>query len=210
MPRCKAKSKQTGEQCQKNAVPGYEVCRYHGGATPRGVASANFKHGRYSKYLPKGMLETYQQSLQDANLLSLKEEIALIDSRMGEVLEKAGQGMDGRLWLNFEAAMLDLRTGLAGDIDALKQGVITLDRLIKQGSSAYQQWSELRELIDQRRKLVESQRKYILEQQYSLTMEETLSLVAGIQHAIKAHVQDKQTLIAISEAVAELLYRPAE
>ncbi len=28
--RCKAKSKQTGEQCRNWAKPGYPVCRFHG------------------------------------------------------------------------------------------------------------------------------------------------------------------------------------
>jgi hypothetical protein len=48
--RCKARSKQTGERCKAWAAPGREVCRHHGGKTPRGLASPSFKHGLYSKW----------------------------------------------------------------------------------------------------------------------------------------------------------------
>jgi hypothetical protein len=30
--QCKAISKQTGKQCKRKAIPGGEVCRYHGGS----------------------------------------------------------------------------------------------------------------------------------------------------------------------------------
>ena len=50
--RCGAQlRKRPGQYCRK---PGMENgrCKLHGGATPRGIASANFKDGRYSKHLP--------------------------------------------------------------------------------------------------------------------------------------------------------------
>ena len=32
---CSARSKQTGKQCRKPAIPGGTVCRFHGGAAPQ-------------------------------------------------------------------------------------------------------------------------------------------------------------------------------
>jgi glucans biosynthesis protein len=48
-PRCHAKSKRTGKQCQAPAVRGYNVCRMHGarGGAPEGNNNA-LKHGYYS------------------------------------------------------------------------------------------------------------------------------------------------------------------
>lgn len=40
MIRCKALSKQRGEQCRNAVVPGLEVCRFHGGATKRAKAKS--------------------------------------------------------------------------------------------------------------------------------------------------------------------------
>lgn len=33
--RCTAKSRTSGQQCRKKAIPGGTVCRYHGGAAPQ-------------------------------------------------------------------------------------------------------------------------------------------------------------------------------
>ena len=46
--RCKAKSKRTGQQCKQSAMPGYEVCYYHGAGAgpPKGNMNA-LKHGAY-------------------------------------------------------------------------------------------------------------------------------------------------------------------
>ena len=62
--RCKATSKQTGEQCRNWAKPGYQVCRFHGAGgrpdvmpkkpptakVPKGNQNAR-KHGAYSARL---------------------------------------------------------------------------------------------------------------------------------------------------------------
>lgn len=50
-PRCKAKSKQTGQACRAPAVRGYRVCRMHGagGGAPEGKRNGNFKHGGRTK-----------------------------------------------------------------------------------------------------------------------------------------------------------------
>ncbi len=86
--RCHAHNRK-GEQCRKPAVPGRTVCHYHGGKTPVGAAAPAFKHGRYSKYLPKRWLERYEAALANPDLLALKDEIALIDLRIADLVEGA-------------------------------------------------------------------------------------------------------------------------
>jgi hypothetical protein len=50
-PRCKAKSKRTGQRCRAPAVRGRPVCRMHGagGGAPRGKRNGNFRHGGRTK-----------------------------------------------------------------------------------------------------------------------------------------------------------------
>jgi hypothetical protein len=51
MIRCSARGKQSGNPCRQPVVPGRQVCYYHGGASPRGLASPHWKHGRDSRAL---------------------------------------------------------------------------------------------------------------------------------------------------------------
>jgi glucans biosynthesis protein len=46
-PRCRARSKRTGNRCKAPAVYGYRVCRMHGakGGAPAGKRNGAYKHG---------------------------------------------------------------------------------------------------------------------------------------------------------------------
>ena len=89
MNRCKAKTKQTGKRCKRSPTPGREVCRLHGGATPRGIDSPHFKHGRYSKAMPDRLIEKYETARNDPDLITMRDDIALIDTRIMDQLELA-------------------------------------------------------------------------------------------------------------------------
>lgn len=49
-PRCRAKSKRSGERCKCAAVRGKNVCRMHGAyaGAPRGPSHGMYKHGRFT------------------------------------------------------------------------------------------------------------------------------------------------------------------
>ncbi len=47
--RCRARSKQTGEQCKQLAVAGRETCHWHGGKSLRGRQHPAYKHGERSQ-----------------------------------------------------------------------------------------------------------------------------------------------------------------
>lgn len=81
--RCKATSKRTGERCKNPAVTGYDVCRLHGGKTPRGLDSPNYKTGLYSKWLPAAINDKAQAFLE-ADPLELVSEMALLRALLAE------------------------------------------------------------------------------------------------------------------------------
>jgi hypothetical protein len=47
-PQCGAKTRQGG-RCRNRPMINRQRCRMHGGASPRGLASPHFKHGRYTR-----------------------------------------------------------------------------------------------------------------------------------------------------------------
>jgi hypothetical protein len=67
---------------------GRSVCLAHGGRTPRGAASPHFKTGRYSRSLPGHLLAAYERALTDPKLLSLRDEVALTDAMIAELLRQ--------------------------------------------------------------------------------------------------------------------------
>ena len=89
--RCQAWNSNQGRQCLSLAMKEKRVCYKHGGATPGGMGSPNWKHGRYSRYIPTGLRERYESEASDPELLALNDEIALTRSRLSSLLEKIGE-----------------------------------------------------------------------------------------------------------------------
>jgi hypothetical protein len=49
-PRCKARSKRTGQPCRSPAVRGFNVCRMHGGGGGAPIGNQNaLKHGEFAR-----------------------------------------------------------------------------------------------------------------------------------------------------------------
>lgn len=190
--QCKAKAKSTGKRCTQRVVPGYEVCFYHGGATPRGVASPHFKHGRYAK-VPINLLAAYEASLADPELLSLNQEIALLDARANTVLgrlevKEAGSWFArlNELWTAMEKARPDPQQvmyflGQIGDV-------------IQAGAREWEQWGELFSIFEQRRKLAESERRRREAMQTQLNADQAMTLVSALLESVVRNVNDRSTV----------------
>lgn len=199
--QCQAKAKSTGKQCQRSAVSGKRVCTVHGGLTPGGVASPNFKTGRYSKYLPDRLTSRYEQAVSDPQLLELNHEIALIDSRLSDLLSRVDSGETGQLWQEVSKAWQ------AHKATKSDETAVQLDTLIKKGHDDYQAWNEIQNTIEQRRRLVESERKRLVEAQQYVTAVQAMTMIGNVLAIIKDNVTDRKTLQAISQGINRLVSR---
>lgn len=90
--QCTATAKATGQRCKRLAVDGYNVCQVHGAGSPhKGRPGGRpIVHGRYSKHLPERLAGKFQDAMRDPNLLDLRSEVALLDIRIGELVEALG------------------------------------------------------------------------------------------------------------------------
>lgn len=86
--QCTAKSKRTGERCRAHAMKGTTVCRMHGGpAVRRGNENGNYKHGRYSKYLP-ATVRAKVEAFEDTDPLDLLDELNTQRALLADYLER--------------------------------------------------------------------------------------------------------------------------
>ena len=84
-PRCQF-IRRVGVQCSKASMHGRERCRSHGGKAGRPVI-----HGKYSKFnpVPRGLRSKFEKAAQDPELLSLVNELALLDAQIWQICETA-------------------------------------------------------------------------------------------------------------------------
>jgi hypothetical protein len=174
----------------------------HGGATPTGIALPQTTHGRYSRHLPTRLAARYEEAAHDTELLTLREDIALLDTRLADVLGRVDSGESGALWEALLTAKADYLKATDRDRDHM---LTVLLGLIEEGAADYAAWADVRSLLDQRRRLVESERKRLVEMQQTLTVEKAMLLLGAVAGVIKAHVKDRAILQAISADLDRLV-----
>lgn len=205
--RCGAKTR-SGAPCKRAPAAGRTRCRMHGGATPVGPALPQFKHGRYSKYLPGGLITRYGESLEDERLVELRDDIALIDVLLSQVVEGAGTGLDVLEQLKELVNAVAFFARVRGDAeheDAAFQRLLAAEQDAK--SETLEAWSSALGLVERRRRLVQTESRRLVALQQTITVERALALVAGIAGVVAAHVTDRRQLADISRDVALLLER---
>ncbi len=206
---CGAKTR-SGHPC-KNAPMANGRCRMHGGKQPHGIARSNTKHGRYSKYLPGRLLERYQESLVDSELLALREEISIVDARISDLLTRVESGESGENWEAIQKAWQEFRE--ARSTRKTELIAIAEDRLemaIDAGVTDYTAWTEVRQAIELRRKLVDSERKRLVAAQQMITADEVMLLITAIADTVRRNVSDSDTLSAIQADIDQLITAPVQ
>lgn len=204
---CGAKTR-GGGACQRAPMDNGR-CYLHGGMTPRGVASPQFRTGRYSKVLPARLTDRYREALDDPALLELREEISLLDARLADLLGRVETGESGEVWRLLRAAFAEFtKARSAAKIPEMTAALGVIEGLIVRGLADYAAWQEVGAVLEQRRKLVESERKRLVEMQQMITSEQAMVMLAAVVDTVRRHVTDRSALAAISADIARLVATP--
>ncbi len=195
--KCGAKNRQ-GEPCQRWTLAGRTRCRLHGGKSLVGSACPQYRSGRYSAYVPERLREQYEQAEDDAELLSLRSELALTDTRLIDLLARVNTGESGQLWADLRRAHREFTGAKRGrDVARMYTTLARMEQLIDSAVDDHQAWAEIGELIEQRRRLVESEQKRMVMLNQMMTKEEALLMTRQLVDIMTRHVTDKQVLSAV-------------
>ena len=189
--KCGAKNRQ-GEPCQRWSLAGRNRCGLHGGKTPAGPACANYRTGRYSAYVPERLRERYEAAEHDAELLSLRGEIALTDARLIDLLARVNTGESGQLWARLKKAHGEFKVyRLARDVPKMNMALAKIEAFLDSAVQDHAAWAEIGELIEQRRRLTESESKRMVALQQMLSAEEAMTLAHRVIDIVTRHVTDR-------------------
>ena len=95
--------------CTQHPLSGRSRCKFHGGRARRGVEHPGWKTGAYSGVLPRRLAETYEAALADDQLLSLRQEIALLRAIAIQSVERASHcSHTGADWTDFRETVIKL------------------------------------------------------------------------------------------------------
>ncbi len=202
--RCGAKTR-NGSPCKSYAMQNGR-CRMHGGTSPSGIAHANYVEGRWSKYLPGGMREDYEEALARSDLTSLVSEIGLIDSQIADALK----ALDGNDSVFTVVAMRDafedlMEANQRKNVDGSRRAMVHLDQLTREGVETANALRQVNNLIEQRRRLVDTEQRVRERAAGVLTRDQAMLLVGYLAASVKEHVTDVDARRAIQLDINRLL-----
>lgn len=192
-PRCQAWNGNQGRQCMALAMVRYskDKCRVHGGKSPAGMDSPSFKTGKHSKYLAIRHLGAYEEFRNNPEKLNQQDEIALVDTRIADLMGRIDSAEAGIWWKRARKAYDDLMVQMRkGNNEAVAACLNDLNRFIGAGSQDYAVWDEIIRLVDQRRRLVESERRRLVEMQQMITSQEAWVLISALMESVNENVSD--------------------
>lgn len=177
----------------------------HGGKSPIGVGSGTLTaNGRYSKHLPTRLAGSYHEAKNDPDLLNLRSEIGLLDSRTQDVLGCVSNGEAGELWKRLKEALREYDKAKQDD---KAEAFGHMRWLINEGWQEWMNWMEIRHIIQERRSLVDSERTRLKDMQQMLSAERANLLLGAIVDVIKRNVTDRRTLAAIATDLRGIVSR---
>jgi len=187
--------------CYKSPMPNGR-CNFHGGATPNGIGSPHYEGRGYSKYLPTRLKDDFGQALESQTLTQLTHELALIETRLGEVLRQLGTGESSATWQAAQAHLDGLIAALqAQPADPQRQGqaLRDLSQDIKAGARDAQLWREVQQLIDGKRRLVQTENQRLINAADYVPIRSALILFDALIGVVIQYVTDRAILAAIQD-----------
>lgn len=170
----------------------------HGGKTPKGIASSNFITGKYSKYLPVGLLEAYEDAQTDENLLSVRGDIQLLDVLIRSKLPNLDTAESAEAWEFIAKSIIKARKAYKNsDIGGLEEQLDEMEALVDKRRLHYATEKEITSQLEQRRKLVETEQKIALQDRRAIPVEQAMALMSAVLESVKRNVNDPTALTAI-------------
>lgn len=203
--RCNARNR-FGLHCALRSMIGSQRCYSHGGASLKGALAPNYKHGRYSKFMKLQLAQRFMETTEDPELLSLRDDVALVTERISQLLERVQSGESGAAWRQLRRYWADFRRfRTAGNVAKMQEMLELMSEPLEQGFADHAAWEELGLQLDRRARLAEQEQRRLEKMQATLTVEEAMGLLGTVLDVLKRHVTDQSILDAIGADLEQLV-----
>ncbi len=203
-----------GQPCRAWAQHTSDYCvaceRRRRGQFKPGPLAPNYKHGIYAKVVPARLLQAYQEGLRDPELLSGKDEVALLRSRLTELIERVDTGESDTAWDLLHAAKYEFELNVSQPDPTAKakaqKALNTIMELIDTGHTQRLAWADVERLTALLDKLKISERRRLMELKAYVTITDMLTVLQTIklnlQKVVPQEVADKESQQRIFDAMA--------
>ncbi len=204
--RCGGKTNSGGICKRWPAKGGNGRCKRHNGNAVKGPAHPSWKHGEYSKWLPKHMQQTFEETGNDPELLSNRNQIRLTDTFIIDNIKNLKTGENEEVWNEFLKILTEMKAAyLESDSPGMAIGFQLVFDLIDDRIAHYQTQREIMTKVEQRRKLIETEQKLELQGNRAVSVEQLFWLMGAVLSIIETVVTSQEERIEIGTRVDKLI-----
>jgi hypothetical protein len=187
-----------GKPCTRLATSTNGYCHWHGG---------QFTPTKFVEVLSDTLNLRYNELYNDPELLSMRHEIALVDIRLEALLSQLGTGESSEAWKKLHQTLQRFHDAVAVNDQDLQTVCLTeLDEIAVNQYGDSILWNNIHAIIEQRRRLVETEQKRAVMFNEYFSKESAFRLINALTTAVRDHVPDMKALEAISEDLKKIYY----
>lgn len=161
----------------------------------RGRSAHDWRAGHYSERMPERLRYVFDRAAENESLVSMKYQLALVDAREVQLLERLGTGESGPQWLHLRKKAEELKEAIeAEDVTDQAKLLWEMLKVIEDGSNDDVVWAEIQNNAEFRRKLTETERKHIESERAQMSYEQIGQIAAFIGNLLKRYVTDPARL----------------
>lgn len=183
-------------------------CKHHGSRVPVGQGHYKYKHGLYSKYVPSKLMKRYKSALNNADLISLHEEIALTRIRISELIENLPEGGSVRSFDKLYKAYDEVQNTSPG-ADSYEQKVNTYHRAMEEMRSDIDTWDEIYRAEETLKRLIQQEHKKMEFNQQYVEVDKVVNLMSRLLNLVKREIEGMEGMLLDEEQIKKSVQRIA-
>lgn len=191
---CGAKVRRHEAWCKKMPAKGSVNgrCARHGGKRARGPEWPGWRHGYRTRYenLPDRLTELYSKGVEDPKLIELRDEIAVVDARVNDMMSRVDSGESGDLWRMLKLLWVDMEAARS-DADR-DRALEKIGETIGEGFKDLEWWEDIGKWVDRRAKLCAVESKRMAEAEQLIPAVTVLNYLAQFVRVVREVVPDRE------------------
>lgn len=206
-PVCGAKTR-SGLPCRQRPIAGRRRCRLHGGMSlPGGPDHPAWRHGRYSAAVPRGLGAALQAAAEDPELLSLRDEIAVLQVAIHDCLSALDYGTPVQISSIQEAAHRVRESRGQDGFDVALEALLGLCASIGRSPD---RWREVADLAERKSRLVQAEHRRSAELEQMIPASRLYAMIEFISGVVRDVVKDRAVVVEISDRIRAVVDTPPD
>jgi len=159
--------------------------------------------GRHSKFLTETLAAKYQEARHDPEILAHRDDLALIEARIEQLLERTLNKKERpEAWAKLREKMGELTEAAHGNNTGEMMKVsMQIEKIFDGVEHDYLAWNQIFGLMEERRKIGESEQKRLIAMKQMIKAEDAMKLIGQVLAIIKKHLVEGKSPKEIYAAI---------